>query len=233
MKQCPACRTTYTDDTLQYCLTDGSTLIAADTEAETVVRHGVRVDIEQSRSKTQPTQFIPPSQARGSTGTVLKVVIGILVLGLLGLLVAGGAGAFYYFSTSSTSISVATPTPKPSPTPSPTIDPEKERLQKELANLQKQLDKEKEAEANNRPPVFETDEFPTARVNSPNDGFLALRSEPDAEKGERLAQIPHGTVVTLENCEKEKVKIGNRTGRWCMVTYRGTTGWVFDAWLEY
>lgn len=233
MKQCPACRTTYTDDTLQYCLTDGSTLIAADTEAETVVRHGVRVDIEQSRSKTQPTQFIPPSQARGSTGTVLKVVIGILVLGLLGLLVAGGAGAFYYFSTSSTSISVATPTPKPSLTPSPTIDPEKERLQKELANLQKQLDKEKEAEANNRPPVFETDEFPTARVNSPNDGFLALRSEPDAEKGERLAQIPHGTVVTLENCEKEKVKIGNRTGRWCMVTYRGTTGWVFDAWLEY
>ena len=233
MKQCPACRTTYTDDTLQYCLTDGSTLIAADTEAETVVRHGVRVDIEQSRSKTQPTQFIPPSQARGSTGTVLKVVIGILVLGLLGLLVAGGAGAFYYFSTSSTSISVATPTPKPSPTPSPTIDPEKERLQKELANLQKQLDKEKEAEANNRPPVLGSDEFPTARVNSPNDGFLALRSEPDAEKGERLAQIPHGTVVTLENCEKEKVKIGNRTGRWCMVTYRGTTGWVFDAWLEY
>lgn len=233
MKQCPACRTTYTDDTLQYCLTDGSTLVLADTEAETIVRHGVRVDIEQPISKTQTTQFIPLSQARGSTGTVLKVVIGILVLGLLGLLVAGGAGAFYYFSTSSTSISVATPTPKPSPTPSPTIDPEKERLQKELANLQKQLDKEKEAEANNRPPVFETDEFPTARVNSPNDGFLALRSEPDAEKGERLAQIPHGTVVTLENCEKEKVKIGNRTGRWCMVTYRGTTGWVFDAWLEY
>ena len=233
MKQCPACRTTYTDDTLQYCLTDGSTLVLADTEAETIVRHGVRVDIEQPISKTQITKFIPPSQARGSTGTVLKVVIGILVLGLFGLLVAGGAGAFYYFSTSSTSISVATPTPKPSPTPSPTIDPEKERLQKELANLQKQLDKEKEAEANNRPPVFETDEFPTARVNSPNDGFLALRSEPDAEKGERLAQIPHGTVVTLENCEKEKVKIGNRTGRWCMVTYRGTTGWVFDAWLEY
>lgn len=233
MKQCPACRTTYTDDTLQYCLADGSTLVAADTEAETIVRHGVRVDIEQPRSKTQPTQFIPTSPGRGSSGTVLKVVIAILVLGLLGLLVAGGAGAIYYFSSSGTSISVATPTPKPSPTSSPTIDPEKERLQKELANLQRQIDEDKRAEATKTPPVFESDEFPTARVNSPNDGFLALRSEPDAEKGERLAQIPHGTVVTLENCEKEKVKIGNRTGRWCMVTYRGTTGWVFDAWLEY
>ncbi|MEQ1646623.1 MAG: hypothetical protein ABL959_24425, partial [Pyrinomonadaceae bacterium] len=60
MKQCPSCRTTYTDDTLRYCLADGSSLVAHDDEA-TFVRNSVaeptvmlgrdspvRVDIEQA-----------------------------------------------------------------------------------------------------------------------------------------------------------------------------------------
>ena len=74
---------------------------------------------------------------------------------------------------------------------------------------------------------------PTAHVNSPGDGFLALREEPDAENGNRLAKIPHDAVVFLENCEKDKTTIAGRTGRWCMVTYQDETGWVFDAWLTY
>ena len=35
----------------------------------------------------------------------------------------------------------------------------------------------------------------TARVDSPGDGFLALRAVPDARSGEPLAKIPHGTTV--------------------------------------
>lgn len=233
MKQCPVCRTTYTDDSLTYCLADGNVLVYAETEAETEVRRGMRVDIEDTQPKATPLphEFVAPAKSSGSP--VLKVVVGVLILGILGLLIVAGAGMFYYFITASTNVSPATPTPKPTPALSPTVDVEKERLQKELANLQKQLENDKNSEKKDGPFPPDTDGMPKATVNSPNDGFLALRSEPNAETGARLAQIPHGTIVALENCEKEKVKIGERTGRWCMVTYRGITGWVFDAWLTY
>ena len=228
MKRCPDCQTTYTDETLRFCLADGSSLVDI-TEAETVLRPGVRVDIP---STNYPT--ISTTAAKGNP--ILKVVIAVLVVGFLGLLGLGAAGAILYFNSGGTNIAVASPTPTPVPTripsPSPTPDDD-ERLEQEIANLQKQLEDALEPTPTKTPPSFESDDLPTARVNSPSDGFLALRSDPDSEKGTRLAQIPHGTVITLENCEKERVKIGSRTGRWCMVTYRGQTGWVFDAWLDY
>ena len=234
MKQCPQCRTTYTDDTLKFCLADG-TLLARTDEEETAVRHTVRVDIEPPRTVTVP--YAPEPERRGSP--MLKIVIAVAVMGVLAMVVAGGAGLLYYVGTGNASNTArSSPSPKPtlSPTASPTVDPEKERLQKELANLQKRLDDEKKANTNRAtPPAFPDaeDGRPTAHVNSPNDGFLALRDEPDAEYGTRLAKIPHGAVVFLENCEKERTTIDGRTGRWCMVTYGDDTGWVFDAWLTY
>lgn len=236
MKQCPTCRTTYTDTSLVFCLADGGTLVDVGIEAETVLRPGVRVDIPSANFPTIPTQNAEV-QPKGSP--ILKIVAAVLVVGFVGLIALGAAGVIFYLNSGGTSTATASPTPIVSPSRglSPTPDPEKERLEKELANLQKQLDNANSA-VNAKPspwktPGFESDDLPTARVNSPSDGFLALRSEPDSETGTRLAQIPHGTVVTLESCEKEQVKIGNRTGRWCMVTYRDQTGWVFDAWLEY
>ena len=230
MKQCPKCRTTYTDESLKFCLADGTLLERTD-EMETAVRQGVRVDIEPPRTVAVPEV----SQPEKSGSPLLKIVIAVLVLGAIGLLVAGGAAVVYFVGTSNAgSTAKASPTPRPTATASPTVDPEKERLQKELANLQKKLEDEKKVNAN-RPPAFPdtNDGRPTARVNSPNDGFLALRDEPDAESGTRLAKIPHGAVVYLENCEKEQTTIAGRTGRWCMVTYDDETGWVFDAWLIY
>lgn len=225
MKQCTTCRTTYTDDTLKYCLADGGTLIGIDDEQETVVRPGVRVDIEPERK-----DFTAPTVARKGNPT-LKILIAVLLAGFLGLIVLGAAGVFLYMNTGTNSnTAVKSPTPVPT---SPTTDSEKEKLERELANLQKKLDEQKKAETNKTPPTFESDDLPTARVNSPGDGFLALRDEPDAEKGERLARIPHGTVVVLENCEKQKTTIDGRSGRWCMVTHAGQSGWVFDAWLDY
>lgn len=231
MKQCPTCRTTYTDETLRYCLADGGTLIDLGGDVETVVRPGVRVDVAQP---TYPTITSPGSAPRKGS-PVLKIVAAFLILGFLGLLGLGAAGAFFYMSSGGKKVAVTSPTPTPAPTgwTSPTPDAEAERLEQELANLQKQLEDVLKPSPTTTPARPTNDGIPTARVNSPGDGFLALRSAPDAEAGERLAQIPHGAVVALENCEKEKVKIGNRTGRWCMVTYQDQTGWVFDAWLDY
>ena len=235
MKQCPTCRTTYTDATLKFCLADGGTLIDLGTEDETVLRPGLRVDIPSESYTTAPRAATAPAKS----SPVLKIIAALLVVGFLALIGLGAAGAFFYFNSGGTNIAVPSPTPTPAPSrsPSPTTTPdaeaEAERMEKELANLQKQLEDALSPSPTKTPPGFEKDDLPTARVNSPSDGFLALRSEPDSEEGERLAQIPHGTVVTLENCEKERVKIGNRAGRWCMVTYRGQTGWVFDAWLDY
>ena len=245
MKQCPQCRTTYTDDTLRFCLADGSVLDEMG-ERETAARRGVRIDIEPP-----PTAVLPaarPASQPGADGgrkgsPVLKIVIAVVLLGAVALVAAAGAGAIYFINTGSgdnTNTARTTPTPRATATASPTPDPEKERLQRELANLQKKLEDEKKANsnANGSAPPFGTnanknDGRVTARVNSPNDGFLAMRDVPDADKGGRLVKIPHGSVVQLENCEKQKTTIAGRTGRWCMVTYAGETGWVFDAWLEY
>ena len=236
MKQCPTCRTTYTDETLRFCLADGGVLFDLGTEAETVARHGVRIDVGPPSYATIPAAG---EQSRAKSSPVLKIVVAVLVLGFLGLLGLGVAGAIFYFNSGGkTPVAVVSPTPTPSstptrtPSPSPTPD-EDQQLEEEMANLKKQLEDALNPSPTKTPPGFSSDGQPTARVNSPADGFLALRSEPDAETGERLAQIPHGSVVTLENCEKEKVKIGNRSGRWCMVTYEDQTGWVFDAWLQY
>ena len=232
MKQCPTCRTTYTDETLKFCLADGSTLVDLGSEAETFVRPGVRVDVSPPTYPTVPTST--PAPAKGSP--VLKIVIAIIVVGFLGLLGLGAAGALFYMNSGGSNVAVAssTPTPVPTRTPSPSPTPdEDEQLEQEIANLQKQLEDALKPSPTITPSGSSNDVRPTARVNSPGDGFLALRSEPDAEVGERLAQIPHGAIVILENCEKEKVKIGGRSGRWCLVTYLDNTGYVFDAWLDY
>ncbi|MEQ1645696.1 MAG: hypothetical protein ABL959_19760, partial [Pyrinomonadaceae bacterium] len=98
MKQCPSCRTTYTDDTLLYCLADGSLLVAHDDEA-TFVRNSVadptvilgraspvRLDIEQAEiptrvvSQTRTNSAVEPQR---SSGALFKVLIGMIGLGIL------------------------------------------------------------------------------------------------------------------------------------------------------
>lgn len=238
MKQCPQCRTTYTDDTLKFCLADGAVLERVD-EQDTAGRQGVRVDIGQPRF-ADPTSRSPEQRPR-SGGTAIKIIIAVLVLGFLALLVVGGAGVLFFMNsgggqTVARSTPTQTPTPGPTASASPTSDPNQERLEKELANVLKQLEDELKSGANSSAatPANDdaTDGRPTARVNSPNDGFLAMRVEPKTDAS-LLVKIPHGSAVSLENCEKQKTTISGRAGRWCMVTYGDWTGWVFDAWLQY
>ena len=136
MKQCPDCRTTYTDETLRFCLQEGGTLVEV-AEAETVIRPGVRVDVPSTNYptiKTAPTKGSP----------IIKIVVAVLIVGFLGLVVLGGAGAIFYLRSAGTTLAVASPTPTASPTrspsPTPTPEAEDERLEQEIANLQKQLE---------------------------------------------------------------------------------------------
>lgn len=228
MKQCLTCRSTYTDETLRYCLADGAALVEIGTEAETKLRSGVSVNIPPT-AEALPVRPTTVSERSGSP--VLKIVLAIVLLGILGVLGIAAAGVIYYLNTQKGGFASASPIPAASPLS--TRDPEKERLEKELADLQKQLDENTKTSPSKTPPGFESDDLPTARVNSPGDGFLALRSEPNTEYGERLAQIPHGSIVTVVSCLPDSVKIGSRTGRWCLVTYQINAGWVFDAWLDY
>ncbi|MEO8648438.1 MAG: hypothetical protein ABI539_04655, partial [Acidobacteriota bacterium] len=228
-KQCPSCKTTYTDESLRFCLADGGTLISLPDEEETLIRGGRDIRVRVSPDTDSGVE-------KSSSGIWWKLAIGVVILGILALTVAGLAGALFYYGTAKrddirTSVS---PTPAATPSQAATPDTEKQRLADELANIQKKLEEQQRSAANTDLfPTPASPNVPTARVNSPNDGFLALRSEPNADYGERLAKIPHGALVELNDCETESTTIGGRTGRWCLVTYRDHTGWVFDAWLVY
>jgi hypothetical protein len=56
----------------------------------------------------------------------------------------------------------------------------------------------------------------TATVNTPGDGFLALRSEPSTKQGVRPGKIPHGTLLDLGGCVRHSA-----TQRWCIPSTRG------------
>ena len=238
MLQCPVCGTTYTDTSLRYCLTDRAQL--APVEQETVVRsvNPVRVDIP--RATEVASAFRAPAVEEKKGGfPIFKVLLAVVGLGIVVVGAVGMIGAFFYFNSRGNDSNQNGKNSSNSPSATPTLDPDRQRLQDQIANMQKQLDEQKNANRSAKPPGFPTPDnqsnpgVVTARVNSPADGFLALRSAPSSDYGDRIAKLPHGSVVTIENCERERVKIGNRTGRWCMVAWSGYDGWVFDAWLDY
>ncbi len=231
MKQCPQCRTTYTDDSLSFCLADGTSLTSLpDDESTLVISKG-----DGQRFKSAGDEIHVQRQAGPSTAKA------VIIIGLVALFMIAGIGlgaALLYFNRQSRKADVVLPA-TPSPMPSPTADLERQKLQDQLANMQRQLDEQKAANNNDSPsvsdspsPVESSSGFVTARVNSPNDGFLALRDKPHAQLGDRLEKIPHGATVTIENCGPLQRRLGGRLGRWCMVIYNGKTGYVFDAFLD-
>lgn len=241
MKECPACKTVYTDDSLSFCLSDGAALVDGVVEQPTVVRAAGRneplhVDTAEPTDKTFAVG--PEVESRSQTSalsTATKVIVAVVIIGILALIGLGLASFAVYYAAGSPQPGTAakSPTPLPSALPAATTDPEKDRLRDEIANIQRQLDEQKKNASNNEHLDDERGSPITATVNSPNDGFLALRSQPDAERGERLARIPHGADVEVLRCGSGTVTIGSRSGRWCYVEYDGLNGWVFDAWLEY
>ena len=111
MKYCPSCQTEYADDTLKFCLQDGTRLTdgapgystVAFGEPETVVRPNagekMRFDIGNSgaenvptRQNTQTSSFQPEPKSSNTALTILLTALGMLVI--FGLV---GAGAWLYF----------------------------------------------------------------------------------------------------------------------------------------
>ncbi len=247
MKQCPKCGTTYTDPSLSYCLADGS-LLTESTEQQTFVKPAGeaarQVGVEAAREV--PANYIPSATPTGSGSQWLKVIllVGLVLVMLLGA--AGIAGALIYFNKGSRTSAVnSSNTGSNGPIATPTVSPtnsnasanvESEKLREQIANLEKKLDEQKNSglPAANVPaapdqPLITSS---TARVNSPSDGFLALRTLPGSDIGERILRVPNGASVAIGGC-LPRSRVGSKPGRWCRASYNRYSGWVFDAWLIY
>lgn len=92
MKQCPRCRNVY-DDELNFCLSDGATLIAFDNSEETIVRQSANF---------APTVTLPVSpQTSAALQNNQRLLYSIILV--LAILVAGSAVALFYERSRTTS----------------------------------------------------------------------------------------------------------------------------------
>ncbi len=114
MKQCPKCQTTYTDETLRFCLADGSALVPLTGTEKTVSsmpgseetiafdRNPLRVDVPGKPEPESVNTLISPPAFQSSPAAPARqgvsfVVVGLLV-GLLLVVILGFAGfAAYIF----------------------------------------------------------------------------------------------------------------------------------------
>ncbi len=97
MKTCPACQTQYTDDTLQFCLQDGTRLMfAREADTPTVVLKEPAWQLSQAThvAATQPKK----------AGSKMAIVVAATVLVMLVLFGAAGVGAWLYFRNPQTEI---------------------------------------------------------------------------------------------------------------------------------
>ncbi|HEX8368906.1 MAG TPA: hypothetical protein VF604_10225 [Pyrinomonadaceae bacterium] len=227
MKQCPVCKAAYADDSLSFCLNDGATLLSAADEQVTQVasiRNTNRTDFRPDAANAAPNfqnQTSTPTRQSSKTAFIVAALAALLLL-----IVLGAVAAFILVPRDNgNSISNA-------PTPTPKDDKQNEKI----ANLERQIQDLKKSPApssSNLPAPLNPSGKATARVKPASDGFLAMRSAPNAETGYQILKIPSGATVELEDCRQSYQTIAGRRGRWCMVSYAGETGWAFDGWLEY
>jgi hypothetical protein len=251
MKQCPVCKSVYTDESLSFCLNDGAALTAPSLSSE--VTQQMSFGSNETREYPPPVhsefQSGTPTQTsvpRNTTQTEKKGINSLAILAAVGLLfiiaIAGITAAYFALirQDNQTVVSQTNSTPVQNNNSNETAE-----LKKELERLKKQVEEQKTAKTNpttpttptftTTPPTTSTPPVKTtvaARVNSPNDGFLALRTAPSVKSGSQILQIPHGATVTVIDCQGYST-IGNRRGRWCRVNYDGQQGWSFDAFLVY
>ena len=117
MKRCGKCRRRYTDDTLNFCLEDGSRLVNEPDSEPTLIAPTIPSFMGAS----------PPAAQRSSVSAYRLLVIGALIL--IAALLGGAAVALLYSmngwnspKNTNTTISVTSPTPKlAKPSMSPTV----------------------------------------------------------------------------------------------------------------
>jgi ketosteroid isomerase-like protein len=135
MKQCPNCRTTYTDDSLQFCLQDGSPLSAvANAEQPTAVWNEpetvVRPRASENWQPSQTTPIAPPKKSNTLFVVLLTAFVTLLLFG-------GAVGAWLFVRNRNADVAVnrnqnnpansynrtnvaASPTASPKTSPTPT-----------------------------------------------------------------------------------------------------------------
>ena len=235
MKQCPQCKSTYTDDTLSFCLSDGTPLVVylednEKTQEMTFAdKNALQIGIS---SKEKDTEVIPEARLTESTISNqtaenkrnVSPILTSLILSLLFIVIVGFGGflAYKYFVKEE----IAT-------NGNNSQNDDIADLKGEIANLKKQINKTENLNSNESISNSKADQKENvARVNSPKDGFLALRSLPNHKTGKLIVKIPHGENVKIITCQSKSVKIAGKSGRWCKTSYKGTEGWVFDVWLR-
>ena len=137
MKQCPVCKTTYPDESLKFCLADGTNLISLSEPAETVQmsfdKNPMRINVPPDSA---PTIFTPPISNPPVKKGVSPIIVGILA-GLLLLVVVGFASFAAYIALKPTdktdAVVTVSPTPKISPTTTP--DDKTAELKEKLAEI--------------------------------------------------------------------------------------------------
>ena len=116
MKQCPVCKTTYTDGTMSFCLNDGASLISLTEPAETVQmsfdKNQVRINVSPDSA---PTVFTAPISNPPVKKGVSPIIVGVLGFLLLSVVV-GFAGFVAYIMLQPTdkkeTVANVSPTPK-------------------------------------------------------------------------------------------------------------------------
>lgn len=134
MKICPQCQSTYTDDSLQYCLQDGTPLddhanaseswASSETLVTPAPKDRIRVELPSPLSPpaTQnQTPILPPSQPPPQKSNTLAVILAT-AFGVLLLVGLGGAAVWFYFKNNQPT--VANANTKPANTKTPAKSPE-------------------------------------------------------------------------------------------------------------
>lgn len=228
MKKCPACKSIYTDDSLAYCLTDGTKLLGAGSAGETVrmqvmptapsLPDSSTVEQPDARNTVDSVEDLPYRNRRSVSRIWIYATVAlssILVGALAFFLVLGGlrkteerSGSANEQQNSTLPVQINLPVANiPSVNNPPPISPEK--------------------------PVSSSPRFPgsspsaTYRVTGvfPND-VLHIRPAPGNLKIS-VAQIPPGT--TGINVTGAAVRVGRTF--WLPIQYNGASGWVNKKFL--
>lgn len=123
MKYCPNCRTNYADDTLQFCLQDGTRLADAPNQAAETVSFDTESETVISPKRVEPIRFEPPSsyqtnqadwqtsqpvivEQRAPKKSNTAMLVALSALGTILLLGIGGIAAWLYFGNKKTDVAV-------------------------------------------------------------------------------------------------------------------------------
>jgi len=237
MKKCPQCQSTYTDDTLSYCLSDGTTLIFSDRESDktlqipaNAVTGGLAANTQSSVGMGPKGAVHPAQESTVSTEKVssfwLYATIGLLLFFVLG----GGIGiGFWLTNSNSEKPTISTQnnqSEKTDPPKTPWSTPAKTEqiqpspmVQPTLKSTPKQIETPTPAIKDPATPTPTDTGYRVVGVASHD--VLYLRPNPGNLKS-FLAKIPpnaNGIQVIGGG-----VKVGKAT--WYPVIYNGVRGWV-------